>query len=128
MRMRIALVLAATALAALAGPATALDEVSRGWTQVDYTENGACRAEVRSNGQVYRIAGQGVRPGEQVHLSLHNADLRPVERSIVANDQGRWRDFYMPFVWHRDGGTVDVALASTSCSLNLSFDWARRRQ
>src|SRR6185503_9556042 len=91
MRMRIArLGLAAAALVALAGPATALDEVSRGWTQVDYTENGACRAEVRSNGQFYRIAGQGVRPGEVVHLTMRNADIRPIEYDLVANDQGRW--------------------------------------
>lgn len=114
---------------ALAGPAAALDEIvtARGWAQVDYAEEGDCRAEVRTNGQVYRIAGQGVQPGEVVEFRLRNADIRPVERRIAANSDGAWREFYVPFVWGRDGGTVAVNLASPSCELDLSFDWARRR-
>lgn len=121
--------LAALAIVALAGPAGALDEIvaARGWSQVDYAEDGRCRAEVRGNGQFYRIAGQGVRPGEVIDLRLQNEDLRPVEHRIVANGQGRWRDFYIPFAWHLRGGTVAVSLASESCRLNLSFDWTRRQ-
>ena len=121
--------LAVTALVALSGSASALDEIvaARGWTQVDYAEDGRCRAEVRSNGLFYRIAGQGVRPGEVVRVYLQNEDVRPVEHRIVANGQGRWRDFYVPFVWHLDGGIVLVDLASETCSLDLSFEWVRRR-
>ena len=121
--------LTVTALIALTGPAAALDEIvyARGWKQVDYIESGACRAEVRTNGQFYRIAGQGQRPGEKVLVRLHNADIKPVEYHATANEDGRWREFYVPFVWHLEGGTVLVDLASESCSLNLSFDWARRR-
>jgi len=117
------------ALLALSGSAGALDEIvtARGWAQVDYAEDGACRAEVRGNGQFYRIAGQGVKPGEVVRFHLQNADIRPVEYRIVANGDGAWRNFYIPFVWQLEGGIVNVALASESCSLNLSFAWARRR-
>ena len=121
--------MAGAALLALAVPAGALDEfvVARGWTQVDYAEAGACRAEVRGNGQFYRIAGQGLRPGEVVRLRLQNEDVKPIEYRMIANGDGAWRNFYVPFVWHLEGGIVQVGLASESCSLNLSFAWARRR-
>ena len=117
------------AAVALAGPAAALDEIvaERGWTQVDYAEQGDCRAEVRTNGQFYRIAGEGLAPGEALGFHLVNADVRPVEYRVVANSDGAWRQFYVPFLWHRDGGTVIVDLQSASCSLELSFDWTRRR-
>jgi hypothetical protein len=121
--------LAGAAILALAGPAAAFDELvdARGWQQVDYAENGACRAEVRGNGQFYRIAGEGVRPGEVVRFYLQNEGVKPIEYSRTANGDGAWREFYIPFVWHRDGGTVRVTLASESCTLDLSFEWARRR-
>lgn len=117
------------AAATLSVPALALDEIvhERGWAQVDYAESGECRAEVRGNGQFYRIAGAGLRPGEVVSFHLENADIRPVEYRVVADSDGAWRQFYVPFLWHRDGGTVSVDLQSASCALNLSFDWERRR-
>ena len=121
--------IAGAALLALSGPAGALDEIvnARGWPQVDYAEDGACRAEVRGNGQFYRVAGQGLQPGEVVRLRLQNEDIGPIEYRIAANGDGAWRNFYVPFLWHRDGGIVQVDLASESCSLNLSFAWARRQ-
>jgi hypothetical protein len=121
--------LAGATLLALSGPAGAIDEIvtARGWSQVDYAEDGACRAEVRGNGQFYRIAGQGLQPGEVLRLRLRNEDIKPIEHRIVAGDDGAWRDFYVPFVWHLEGGIVQVDLASETCSLNLSFAWARRR-
>ena len=121
--------LAGTAVLALSGPAAAFDEIvgARGWEQVDYAENGACRAEVRGNGRFYRIAGEGVRPGEVVRFHLQNENLGPVDYRVVANGDGAWREFYIPFTWHRDGGTVNVSLASESCSLSLSFAWQRQQ-
>lgn len=120
---------AGLAALALTGPAMAWDEIvaQRGWSQVDYTEAGECRAEVRGNGQFYRIAGAGLEPGEVVSFHLENADIKPVEYRIVADSDGAWRQFYVPFLWHRDGGTVSVDLQSASCSLDLSFEWRRRR-
>ena len=113
----------------LAGPAAAIDEIvaERGWSQVDYAEDGDCRAEVRTNGQFYRIAGAGFAPGEAALFHLANSDVRPVEYRVVADSDGAWRKFYVPFLWHREGGTVVVGLQGASCSLELSFDWARRR-
>ena len=130
MRLRIVpLGLAGAVVLSLSGSALALDEIvtKRGWQQVDYAEDGECRAEVRSNGQFYRIAGQGLQPGEVVRFHLQNEDIRPVEYRVVANDDGAWREFYLPFVWHLEGGIVRVDLDSATCNLNLSFAWARRR-
>lgn len=123
------LTVAGIAAVALCGPAVAWDEIvaQRGWAQVDYAEAGDCRAEVRGNGQFYRIAAAGLRPGEVVSFRLANSDVRPVEYRIVADSDGAWRKFYVPFLWHRDGGTVLVDLQSASCSMNLAFEWTRRR-
>ena len=79
-------------LLALAGPAVALDDIvySRGWTQVDYVQGGGCRAEVRGNGQFYRIAQAGMAPREVVFFQLENEDIKPVERRIVADSAGAW--------------------------------------
>ena len=114
--------------AGLSGPAAAIDEivVERGWPQVDYAETEDCRAEVRGNGQIYRIAGAGLEPGEVVSFYLTNADIKPVEYRIVANQSGEWVKFYMPFLWNRSGGTVSVGLDSASCNLELDFDWTRQ--
>jgi len=116
------------AIAALSGPAGAWDEIvtARGWQQVDYVEDGDCRAEVRTNGQFYRIAQEGLQPGEEVHFYLANEDIKPVQYRFVANEDGAWREFYVPFLWNRDGGTVFVELQSESCSQRLVFDWKRR--
>ena len=116
-------------LATSPAPAGALDELvyARGWRRVDYAEHGNCRAEVRGNGQFYRIAGEGLRPGETLRFHLQNSDLRPIEYTVVANEDGAFREFYVPFVWHLEGGVVDVELAGETCSMNLSFAWARRR-
>ena len=120
---------ATLAALALAGPASALDEIvaARGWQQVDYAEDGDCRAEVRGNGQFYRIAQQGLRPGEVVQFTLLNNDVRPVEYRLVANSDGAWRQFYVPFLWDAEGGTVLVEMQSASCRQRLAFDWQRRR-
>ena len=113
---------------ALPTAAVAWDEIvtARGWQQVDYAEDGDCRAEVKGNGQFYRIAQAGLRPGEVVRFYLANEDIRPVQYRIVADDDGAWRQFYVPFLWNRDGGTVFVELESASCRQTLTFDWRRR--
>ena len=66
-------------------------------------------------------------PGEVVSFHLENSDVRPVEYRLIANSDGAWRQFYVPFLWHREGGTVRVDLQSATCALSLSFGWERRR-
>ena len=124
----IPLLLAAATFGVLSGPAAAVDEIvaERGWQRVAYAEGEDCRAEVRGNGQIYRIVGAGLRPGETVRFHLTNADIPPVDYRIRAGQNGEWVKFYMPFLWNRAGGTVTVELDSASCSLELAFDWARQ--
>ena len=119
----------ALVLLGLAAPSAALDERvdKRGWQQVDFAQSGQCRAEVRGNGHFYRIAGAGMEPGERVLVLLRNEDLRPLQYHLVANGNGMWREFYVPFVWHLEGGVVSVSVQSSRCSLALSFPWQRRR-
>jgi hypothetical protein len=124
----IPMLLAAATFIALSGPAAAVDEIvaERGWQRAAYAERDDCRVEVRGNGQIYRIAGAGLRPGEVVRFRLTNADVRPIEYRVVADGNGGWVKFYMPFLWNRAGGTVTVELESASCRLDLAFDWARQ--
>ncbi|HYD25524.1 MAG TPA: hypothetical protein VEB68_12080 [Croceibacterium sp.] len=114
----------------LADASAARDEIvrERGWPRVAFERADGCEAEVRGNGQIFRIAGAGLRPGEVVRFHLANADIRPIEHHIVADGAGTWAKFYMPFLWNRAGGTVTVELDSASCALTLSFPWTRQNQ
>jgi hypothetical protein len=102
--------------------------LQRGWAQVDYVEDdaGECRAEVKTNGKFYRIAGAGWAPGETVYFHLQNEDVRPVEYRLTVDGDGNLVQYYIPFMWGRRGGTVTVDLASASCQANLAFDWVRQ--
>jgi hypothetical protein len=108
-------------------PAQALDEIvtARGWRQVDYAENRTCRAEVRGNGKTYRIAGSGFAPGEPVDIRLANANLKALEYRDMANGDGDWRRFYVPFLWNTPGGLVTVTVTTPRCRLALDFTWER---
>jgi hypothetical protein len=122
--------LAALGALLCAGGAVARDDIilQRGWTQVDYVEDGegACRAEVKTNGRFYRIAGAGWQPGEDVWLRIQNEDIRPVEYRMTVDRDGYLVQYYIPFLWNHDGGTVLVDLASASCEASLAFDWSRQ--
>jgi hypothetical protein len=102
--------------------------LERGWAQVDYVEDGAgeCRAEVKTNGKFYRIAGAGWEPGEAVYLHLENDDIRPIDYRMTVDGDGNLVQYYIPFLWSARGGTVFVDLVSASCQASLSFDWARQ--
>jgi hypothetical protein len=66
-------------------------------------------------------------PGEQANFTLSNGDMWPIERSVNADGEGVWTDYYIPFRWGEAGGTVNAALSSESCDVALSFDWTRFR-
>lgn len=129
------------ACGALAMPTAAVgeDEIvfARGWTEVDSSDVGACSVQIRSNGQVYRIFGNGFRPGDTLRVRLVNSAVQkvngripPLEYSIGVRGDGTWRTFYLPYVPRlseddRRGGTVSVALSSARCDHDLGFDWKR---
>ena len=117
------------ALALCASSAAAYDPIvsRQGWERVDFTRSGPCEAEVGTNGRFYVIAVYGMEPGEQADFTLSNGDMQPIQRSVHADGEGVWTNYYIPFRWGRSGGTVDARVSSESCDIALSFDWTRFR-
>ena len=110
----------------LSGSASAQDDIvaARGWPTVDAAQGDGCAGEVQGNGKIFRISGRGFVPGNAVYFHLENEDIVPVEYTDAADGEGRWSRYYVPFLWHHDGGTVTVDIASGRCTLHLSFPWA----
>ncbi|WP_305095910.1 hypothetical protein [Croceibacterium aestuarii] len=127
-RTRTAL-LSITLLAMLAAPGSAAarqDIVdARGWPTLDTAKQAGCTAQVRGNGKIYRIAGQGFAPGAPVYFHLVNDGIKPVEYRDIADGSGVWSRYYVPFLWHHRGETVRVTVASGKCTLDLTFAWQR---
>ncbi len=117
------------ALALCAASANAYDQVvlTRGWERVDSVQSGPCQAEVGTNGRFYVIAIYGMEPREPASFTLSNGAMRPIQRKVTADGEGVWTNYYVPFQWGREGGTVDATIASESCDVALRFDWKRFR-
>lgn len=96
---------------------------ARGWPQFDKASDGSCSAEVRGNGKIFRISGRGFTPGAAVSFHLENDGIVPVDYQDTADGDGHWSRYYLPFLWHHDGDTVLVNIASGDCELRLSFPW-----
>jgi hypothetical protein len=114
-----------TAVALLSRAAVAQDDIvsARGWAQFDTARDGDCSAEVRGNGKIFRISGSGFAPDAAVFFHLENEDIVPLDYEAAADGDGRWSRYYMPFLWHHDGGTVDVLVSAGQCTMRLSFPW-----
>ncbi|MFZ1741223.1 MAG: hypothetical protein WAT93_00110 [Pontixanthobacter sp.] len=97
--------------------------LAKGWERVDFASAEGCEAEIGTNGQFYVIAVYGMRPDEAGSFYLTNEDIKPINRRIRANQQGNWSEYYVPYLWGRSGGLVNINIASESCALNLSFEW-----
>lgn len=118
------------AASAIASAAVAYDPVvlERGWYRVDRFEDETCAGEVGTNGQFYVISVSGLAPGEPAFLTITNGDMTPIGRSVRANGDGEWREYYIPFRYNQgEGGTVAVTLASQDCRVPLGFDWQRKK-
>lgn len=115
-------ILLAALLAALPAAAQPVDAE---WPEVASAEDGSCALSVTGNGQIYRIAIDGLQPGEAARYQLGNGDMRPIDWSVRADANGRFARYYMPFRWHHDGGMVNVMLSSADCAVSASFPWRR---
>lgn len=116
-------------------PASASKDITiaRGWRLIDEVETGTCRADIIGNGLFYRISAVGFRSGEPVRYRLTNdaaqeidGRIPGVEYRLSAGADGTFRQFYIPFIPNRTGGRVTISLTSTSCNIQLGFDWRRR--
>jgi hypothetical protein len=115
-------ILLAALLAAL--PAAA-QPVDADWPEVASAEDGSCTLSVTGNGQIYRIAIDGLQPGEAARYQLGNGDMQPIDWSVRADADGGFARYYIPFHWHSDGGTVSVSVATADCAVTASFPWRR---
>lgn len=124
-------IIASASLAAFAGSAAlAYDPIvlTRDWYQVDAFAGSECAGEVGTNGRFYVIAVDGLLPGEAAFLTIANGDMKPIEREVRADGQGRWRDYYIPFRYNRgEGGFVTVTVAGETCVVPLGFEWRRAK-
>lgn len=109
----------------LAGPAAAYDPivVEQGWHQVAFDRDGDCAAEIRTNRKFALINAAGLGAGEQGRYYLTNADMEPIDWSIVANERGEWRKYYVPYLPDVEAGIVEITLSTRQCTLNLAFQW-----
>ena len=115
------------ALSLAASAATAADPVDSGWPEVARAEDGDCALSVTGNGQFYRIAVSGLGAGAAGRLVLLNGDMRPLDWTIRATDNGGFARYYLPFRWNRDGGDVLVSVESARCTISTGFAWQRAR-
>lgn len=123
MRSLLALLLALSTAAAAYDPIV----LTRDWYRVTKFANTACTGEVGTNGRFYVLTVDGLEPGEPAYLTIANGDMRRIERAVKADGEGRWRDYYIPFRFNRDGGNVSVTLASETCTVPFDFAWTRAK-
>jgi len=121
----IRILLASLGFAAVATPAQAVAPVDSGWSEVARDRDGDCRLSVTGEGRFYRIAAQGLGPGERARLFVSNGDMKPLDWSVRADARGEFARYYLPFRWHRGGDTVAVSLDGGGCALFAAFDWRR---
>ena len=95
------------------------------WSEVVRAEEGDCTLTVTGNGKAYRIAATGLGSGAQGRYRLSNGDMVPIDWTIRADGEGEFARYYLPFRWHRRGGTVAVEVATPRCTISAAFEWVR---
>lgn len=99
--------------------------VERSWRMLARNQDERCGIEVTGDGRFFRITMFGLAPGEIGILQLANADIRPLRFRFRSDESGRFSKIYLPFLWHRDGGTVSLNASGDSCDVRLSFAWRK---
>lgn len=117
--------LSVLALALAPGAATAAEPIDARWPEVARAQDGDCELSVTGNGRFYRIAASGLGADAPGRLFLANGDMKPLDWSIRAADDGGFARYYLPFRWHRRGDQVLVAVQSGRCDLTTTFAWQR---
>jgi hypothetical protein len=123
-----AVALAAAVIIPTAAPAQDAEQdiaAARGWPRIDRASDGPCTAEVRGNGKILRISGEGFAPQAAVSMHLENGDIVLLDYLDTSDGAGGWSRYYVPFLWHSDGEIVRVVVASGECTMRLSFPWTR---
>ena len=109
--------LACSAIPASAAPA--------GSQLLDSDRSGGCELAIASAGKAMLLRASGLIPGELYRFALTNGDMKPVVFTGYADSRGGLIQYYVPFRFNRDGGTVRVNVTAARCSLAAQADWDR---
>jgi hypothetical protein len=115
----------ALGFAALSAPPAASRSITDTWALLGFARDEACELTIRGNGKTMQIAATGLLPGERARFRLTNTAMKPVDWRVLANRDGSWSQYYVPFVWHQEGGVVAVSLEGSTCSIASSAPWRR---
>ncbi len=110
---------------ALSAPLAASRSITDSWPLLGFARDGDCELALSGNGKTMMIAATGMLPGERARFRLANARMKPLDWRVLANRNGTWSQYYVPFLWHEPGGTVSVALDGATCTLSASAPWTR---
>ncbi|MGB7655810.1 MAG: hypothetical protein WBL74_10055 [Novosphingobium sp.] len=110
-------------LAALSAAARA--EVGDRWPLLAFASDDDCQLAITSSGRAMQIRAAGLIPGETLRFTIANGDMKPIQQSLRASDNGALVRYYLPFRLNRDGGLVDVTVAGARCTLDASAPWTR---
>lgn len=121
------LALAPLALSAAALPSlrASAEPIDAHWALVSRTRDGDCDLTVTGNGQVYLFTVNGMEAGSSARYRVSNGDMKPIDWRVSSDSSGSFSRYYMPFRWHRRGGTVTVSVTSEGCAMTSTFQWQR---
>ncbi|HCF24577.1 MULTISPECIES: hypothetical protein [unclassified Novosphingobium] len=120
-RLRMLLVLAALTCSG----GSAMASIQSGWPLLAFAREAGCELQIVGNGKFLELRGSGFVPGESLSFSLTNGDIKPLARQAFADGSGRWTKLYIPFRFGQPGGTVNVALSASRCTMTAGVPWQR---
>lgn len=117
---------ASLSLAVLVMPAgTARAMIGDSWPLLGLDQDGGCDLTIASAGRAMQLRASGLIPGEAYRFVLTNGDMKPVAFTAYADNRGGLLQYYLPFRFNRDGGTVRIRIAAARCTLSAAADWDR---
>lgn len=122
MSRRLPIVLAALLTAT---PLAAAPMLEDRWPLVAFARDGDCELTITGDGKFFRLMATGLPEGGGARLHVTNADMTPIDRAIRSDGGGAWRQYYLPFLWGRPGGEVQVTVEAEGCRVAAGFPWQR---
>lgn len=114
------------ALVALIGSGgIAQASIQSSWPLLAFDSANDCELSIIGNGKFFELRAEGMIPGEALHFTLTNGDMKPIDWQVYASGTGRWSKLYLPFRFGRDGGTVTARIEAARCDLSASVPWTR---
>lgn len=105
--------------------AAAAAEVGDRWPLLAFASKGQCQLTITSSGRALQIRADGLIPNENLRFTIRNGDMKPIQQSLRASDEGALLRYYLPFRPNRPAGLVDISVAGARCTLDASAPWTR---